>query len=558
MTGGGARTNKAPVIIVGAGPIGLALALDLAQRGWRSIVIEREAGHQVRAKAAVLNERTMELCRRWGIVDRVAGAGFPNDYPADMTFCTSLNGYTLGRETLPSANDRVPPPGSPEILRWCPQMWFDPLLAQAAVETGLVDIRERCTFDDYVETDDGVHVSIAANHEGATTLEAQYLIACDGVGSGLRRSLGIPFEGNPALSFSVNALIRMPGFLEAHDKGRSGLYLVVSSAGIWCNFTCVNGRDLWRFTLVGSEERAQLSDAEVAAEIRRAFGRDDIDFEIISNHPWRRSACTAARFRASRVFLAGDSAHSMSSTGGFGMNTGMGDVSNLGWKLDAVLRGWGGEQLLDSYEAERRPVALRNIRASTAIFNAWTTGRDDWARLDENSPEGEAARKSVGENLIRVLRPEWVSTGVALGYRYEGSPIVIPDGTPEPPDTFSEYEQTARPGHRAPHAFLRDGRSMIDLFGAGFVLLRFGGDAVDTASLSASAAARGVPLTVVDIADPAIAELYERPLVLVRPDGHTAWRGETPTLPEAERIIDCARGAVPISAQGPRTTADAG
>jgi 2-polyprenyl-6-methoxyphenol hydroxylase-like FAD-dependent oxidoreductase len=533
----------APILIAGAGPIGLGLALDLAWRGRHSIVVEQETGHQVRAKAAFLSERTMEFCRRWKMVDQVAHAGFPNDYPVNMVFCTSLSGHLIGQEILPSANERRPPEGSPEILRWCPQMWFDPLLAEAAKATGLVDLRYGCRLEGFRETETGVYAEVVDTSSAQrSVIVSDYLVACDGVGSKVRRDLGISYDGNPALSFSVNVLIRMPNFLESHNKGKAGLYLMVGPGGIWSHFTCVNGKDLWRCTIVGSEEKLDLTRLDVNAEVKRAFGRQDISFEILSAQPWRRSACTASAFRAGRIFLAGDSAHSMSSTGGYGMNTGMGDVIDLSWKLDAVLGEWGGPHLLDSYEAERRPIALRNIAAATTIFNTWTTGRDDWAHLSDDTPEGAEARHHVAEHLIKSLRPEWVSTGVALGYRYEDSPIIVSDGTPAPPDSHSEYVQTARPGHRAPHAYLPDGRSTIDLFGRGFVLLEFNKRPADVSALSAAAAKRRVPLTVHRIEETTIAALYERALVLVRPDGHTAWRGDV--AQNADTIIDQVTGAI--------------
>jgi hypothetical protein len=369
--------------------------------------------------------------------------------------------------------------------------------------------------------------------------ETQYLIACDGVGSSIRRVLGLTFDGNPALSFSVNILIRLQDFLASHDKGKAKRYLVIGPNGVCSNFTCINGQDLWRFTIVDHDQKLDSTKLDVHAAIRRAFGREDVSFEVISAQPWRRSACTAGRFRAGRVFLAGDPVHSMSSTGGYGMNTGMGDAIDLSWKLDAVMRGWGGPHLLDSYEAERKPIALRNIAASTSNFNVWKSSREEWKHLCDDTREGADVRQS----LFNHLTTEWISTGIALGYRYEGSPLIIPDGSPPPFDSHSEYHQTARPGHRAPHAYLSDGRSTSDLFGRGYVLLRLGLSPPDVSPLAEAAAVRGVPLIVVDLLDPNIGALYERRLALVRPDGHTAWRADT--VSNAPVIIDRIRGASP-------------
>lgn len=554
-------TASPPVMIIGAGPVGLALALDLAQRGWPSIVIERETGRQLRAKAGTLSIRTMEHCRRWGLIARIASAGFPDDYPGDIVYCTSLNGYLVGRETLPSTRERRPPASSPEILRRCPQLWFDPILEEAACATGLVDLRRGVTFDDFEQDDEGITARITDTANATSfSLRGSHLVGCDGVASTLRCLLGASFEGVPALSYSINVLIRMPDFLSCHDKGKAERYLLLDETGVWGNVTCIDGRDLWRFTLVGSEEQPMPERGAVEAAWQRAMGRDDLTYEILSIKLWRRSACVASVYRSGRVLLAGDSAHAMSSTGGHGMNTGIGDAVDLGWKLDAVKSGWAGTDLLDSYVAERRAVAQRNVAAATGNFAIWKSAGKDWARLRDAAPAGEAARRRIGEALSESLQQEWISTGVSLGYRYEGSPIIVPDGTPEPPDPPSDYVPTARPGHRAPHAFMADGRSVLDLFGEGFVLLRFDIQALGADSLAAAAAVRGVPFRIEDISDTALAALYERSLILVRPDGHVAWRGDEVSVQMAEAIIGRVCGALPgtLAAQGAAVDADHG
>jgi 2-polyprenyl-6-methoxyphenol hydroxylase-like FAD-dependent oxidoreductase len=515
MTPASSKELETPVLIVGGGPVGLTLALDLAVRGIRSTLVERDAGTAVEllAKAGTLNERTMEYCRRLGISAAIANVGFPDDHPRDTVYCTSLNGFVLGRDYRPSTNDRAPAPESPEILRKCPQFRFDPLLAKAVLERGLTQIMYGTSWLAGIQDADGVTSTLAAGPAGqATAVRSKYLVACDGAGSAIRRAAGIGFEGKQ-LDYSVSAMIEVEHLEDHHPLGRAERYMFIGTEGTWANLTAVDGRTLWRLTLVGSEERLAPERLDFDAIMRRAMGNDRGDWKVRRVMPWRRSQFTADRFTAGRILLAGDAAHTTSPTGGHGLNTGVGDVSDLGWMLDAMLSGWGGDRLLAAYDAERRPVAIRNGTSSTKNYGAWVqaVGRD---LVLDDTPEGEAQRRAVGDQMN------------AMRYRYDMSPIVVPDGTPPTPDDPSEYVQTARPAHRAPHAWLADGRSTIDLFGDGFTLLTLG-FAGDVTPLTAAAADRGMPLRVIALDDPAVARLYERQLVLVRPDGMVAWRADS-------------------------------
>ncbi|MCW2892717.1 MAG: hypothetical protein JWO75_2206 [Actinomycetia bacterium] len=527
MTAPPSKELETPVLIVGGGPVGLTLALDLAIRGVRSTLVERDAGTaaELLAKAGTLNERTMEYCRRLGVSDAIASVGFPDDHPRDTVYCTALNGFVLGRDYRPSTSDRAPAPESPEILRKCPQFLFDPLLAKAVQDRGMTQIMYGTSWLTVTQDADGVTSTLAVGPDGRDiAVRSKYLVGCDGAGSAIRRGVGIGFDGKQ-LDYSVSAMIEVEHLEQYHPLGRAERYMFIGTEGTWANLTAVDGRTLWRLTLVGSEERLAPERLDFDAIMRRAMGNDRGDWKVRRVMPWRRSQFTADRFTEGRILLAGDAAHTTSPTGGHGLNTGIGDVSDLGWMLDALLGGWGGHQLLAAYNAERRPVAIRNGSSSTKNYGAWVqaVGRD---LVLDDTPEGEAQRRAVGEQMNAMLANEWHSFGVAMGYRYDTSPIVIPDGTPPTPDEPGDYVQTARPGHRAPHAWLADGRSTIDLFADGFTLLRLG-FAGDLTPLIAAAADRGMPLRVIDLDDPAIARLYERQLVLVRPDGMVAWRADS-------------------------------
>jgi 2-polyprenyl-6-methoxyphenol hydroxylase-like FAD-dependent oxidoreductase len=532
--------SEVPVLIVGAGPVGLALALELAWQGQRSVLVERgtDAGVVLLPKATGLHERTIEMCRRWGIVDRVVEEGFPAEFPGDSVYATSLDGYHIGRSAIPSGLDRTVPDSTPEKRLRCPQYKFDPLLAQAVAARGLTEIRYGVNVEELTQDAEGVTVEVSDVATGERSrIRAAYVVGCDGAGSTLRRRLGVPFEGK-MLDFSLSAMVRIPDLAIDEELRGGERYILIGPEGTWGTFTSIDGDQIWRLTVVGSQERLDPETFDMTAQLRRALGH--IPFEVLRVAPWRRSQCSAATYRVGRVLLAGDAAHTTSPTGGHGLNTGIGDVSDLGWILSALLQGWGGEQLLAAYDLERRPVAVRNSASSTANYQA-QVDRSECADVLDAGPVGEEARRRIGKRLVEALNNEWYSLGLELGFRYEGSPVIVPDGTPQPPDEYSDYVPTARPGHRAPHAWLSDGRSTLDLFGHGFVVLRFDKPDDAEAVLERAAARIGMPLLIIDIDQPEIAELYQRRLALVRPDGHVAWRGDR--LPaDIPALLDVVRG----------------
>jgi len=527
------HTIETPVLIVGAGPVGLGLALDLGKRHTPCTIIEMTDGVIVQPKIGLMAIRTMEIFRQWGIDESVKNAGFPGDYKLSMVFCTSLCGHLLDKEEYPSLNDMETPVWSTHKKQRCPQIWLNPIMQAAAEKQSSINLKLRWKLENFQQYDDHVesHITDLSCNENVV-IRSKYLIACDGIGSSIRNALGIEMKGNPKLSYSISILVRLPGLLQQIDKGQAERYIFVGEDGTWGNWTVINGTDLWRMTILGSEEKLDLKNFNADQWIKKGLGRDDIPFEILSILPWRRSELIAESYGDRRVILAGDAAHTMSPTGGMGMNTGMGDAFDLGWKIDAVVKGWAGPNLLGSYEAERRPIAIRNAKFSTHNWNAWLSAKN-CKNLLEDTIEAAQLRAEIGSQLKEATKTDWESWGLQMGYVYQNSNICVYDDSAPPPDDYIKYIPSSYPGARAPHAWLADGRSTLDLYGDGFVLLSFSEKlAEETLNIKKIAVDLGIPFSVVQLNSSEIYKIYEFTLVLVRPDGHVCWRGEHIENPE--------------------------
>jgi len=531
-----------PVAIVGAGPVGLSLALDLARRGIDSLILEKEDGHVTHPRAGFVSVRTMECFRRWGIAQAVRESGFPDDFALSIEFCTSLAGHTLARDEYPALAETPLPEWSPEKKQRCPQHWLDPVLKAALRDSGRGTLRVNTKVESFEQNDKRVLVRATDSRRGAPlTIRADYLVGCDGAGSTIRSGLGVGMEGKGHLNYSMSVLFSCPGLLKLCGKKPAERFLLIGPEGTWGNVTVIDGRDVWRLTVYGTASKFDMEAFDARAWVLRALGTDQIAFDVVSILPWKRAELVAENYGEGRVLLAGDAVHTMSPTGGMGMNTGLGDVFDLGWKLQAMIEGWGGPALLPSYTRERKPVAARNAAYSTHNYKTWVSPPRCEYLLDD-SEQAEAARRELGERMKCATQYEWQSWGLQMGYCYDDSPLCVSDGTPASPDDYSVYAQTARPGGRAPHAWLEPGRSTLDLFGKGFVLLAFDDRATAEADhFVREADRREVPLSMHRIDLGRVAELYGAPLVLVRPDGHVAWRGDQAR--DAGRIIDIARGA---------------
>ena len=535
------RTTRIPILIAGAGPVGLSLAIDLAYRGVGCLVIEQTDGTVDFPTTNLANTRTCEHLRRWGIADQMRyQSGYPTDYPRNYLFVTRMTGYEIARFDHPANGDPDSrSPYSPEGRLWISKPYFDPVLHKHVAALPTVQVRYDTVVDSFQQDDNKVVCKIVdVKGDQVEWIEADYLVGCDGGRSNIRRGLGIQYEGVFSQGMNVAVLFRSP-LLEHTPHGPAVQYQIINSQ-INGAIAAVDGKELWRLN-VRNMKREQLDALNAPEKLRAALG-EDIPFDLFAVRPWTGHCVVAERYQKDRVFLAGDAAHLNWPAGGFGMNTGIGDAVDIGWKLAAMLQGWGGPCLLDSYTAERKPIAMINVNEAAEMRASFDNQTPFSKKIEEDSEAGRELREKARAAIMRTRAKEFQhdSAGIELGYRYEDSPICIPDGTPPPPLDHGQYVPSTWPGVRAPHVWLKNGLSTLDLFGKGFVLLAF--TERFTSGFTNAAQRAGVPLEVTGIDDKQVREIYERDFVLVRPDGHVAWRGnEIPN--NTKEIIDKIRGA---------------
>jgi 2-polyprenyl-6-methoxyphenol hydroxylase-like FAD-dependent oxidoreductase len=542
--------DKRVIIIIGGGPVGMSLALNLAALGVRSVLVNRETGPRWHPKGSTQNARTMEHYRRLGIVEKIRAVGLPRDLQTDVTYFTSLAGWELARIAMPSEGEKLAardaaPADDQEVepLYRCNQMHAEAAVFDHVQTCGLIDKRYGWHCTAWREHADGVSVDIEELATGRRqTLAGLYLAGCDGGQGIVRRQLGIGYVGEAPKAQPYLGGPMVSTYLRAHGlpdvaRRRCWQYWIVNT-DIRANIVAVDGDTEFLFSTRLERPDQKPDPAMIASAFGKAVGRD-IPVEFIAHGTWTAGQFfVAERFGAGRVWMAGDAVHLFTPSGGFGMNTGIDDAANLGWKLAAMVQGWGGPQLLPSYEIERRPVAFRNTGASKALtrsIGATPVGPD----INEPTAAGERARREAGEYLSGG-RPEFASLGVQLGARYDGSPITGPDGTPPPADDLFDYRPSGVPGGRAPHVWTGQGRgigdSLYDSFGPGFTVLRLGPKPPAAEALLAAFARQKVPVRTIHVQSPVARDLYERDIVVVRPDQHVGWRGNADP-PDAADVV---------------------
>lgn len=541
------------VLIVGAGPVGLTLAMDLASRGANVVVAEiRGYAEPPSVKCNHVSARTMERFRRLGVAGKLRSTGLPEDFPNDVVFRTSMCGIELARIPIPCRRDRLTSMEGPDT--WWPtpepphrinQIYLEPLLLEHAAALPDVTLLNRTQVTGLSQHATGVEASaLELETQKEIRIRCKYLVGCDGGSSSVRKAIGAKLEGTPVIQRVQSTYVRAPKLREKLPGKLAWAYYSVNPRRCGTVFA-IDGLDTWLIHNHLNADETEFDCVDRDWSIRQILGVDGVfEYEVINREDWVGRRLVANRFRQGNVFLAGDAAHLWVPYAGYGMNAGIADALNLSWLLGARLQGWAGQGILDAYEAERQPIteqvshfvmdhAAEMIKARSAVPE----------NIEAQDSSGAAARERIGREAYDLNVEQFCCAGLNFGYFYTGSPIVAHEEEQAPGYTMGHFTPSTVPGCRAPHLWLTDGRSLYDALGQGYTLLRFDRN-TDVAALEAAALARRVPLKLLDIEAAEVPAAYKHKLVICRDDQHIAWRGDAAPS-DAEKLIDLLRGGVP-------------
>ena len=543
--------TETPVLIVGAGPVGLTLAIDLASRGIDVTMTEiRRAGEPPNVKCNQVSARSMEIFRELGLSEKIRDTGLPPEYRNDVSCCVTATGMELSRIKLPSRAGRArgeqgddswwPTPEPPHRIN---QLFLDPVLFTHAAAQARIRILNRTRFEELSQDGEGVTALAHDLGTGATaSIRCRYVVGCDGGRSTVRHAIGAKMTGIAEYQRVQSTYFRAPTLITLLPGPPAWMYLAFNPRRCG-TLMAIDGKETWLIHNFLYNDEPDYDSIDRDWAIRQILGvGPEFEYEIISREDWIGRRLVADRFQKGRVFIAGDAAHLWIPHAGYGMNAGIADASSLSWMLAAVLNGWAPSNILEAYQAERQPITDQVSRyAFNMAKDVSQQRRAVSADVERKDEIGEAARVALGQDAYELYVQQQCCGGLNFGYFYGNSPIIAYDGASHPVYSMGRFESSSVPGCRAPHLWLNGRYSLYDACGAGFALLRLD-PRVRVSGLIHAAAQRGVPLKIVEV-DPRDAQsLYANKLVLLRPDRHVAWRGdEEPADPVA--LIDLVRGA---------------
>ncbi|KAN0102560.1 FAD/NAD(P)-binding domain containing protein [Hyaloscypha variabilis] len=537
--------SETDILIVGGGPVGMFTAFRLAKLGQSCVVIEKNIHTTIHPKMEYSSHRSMEIYRQIGLIGHLRPRGVPETYNFSEVFTTGLGGKNFAEHIA-----RVERPSPAELRKiWTQsndgshplephmrqsQVVYEAILKTLVEKEPLVHAYWGYSFESLTESDNSVLSTVVDPSGNSIVIRSSYVIGCDGAGSQVRSSVGLQ---SPRRTLPLNLSY-------VHFKTKD-LDKMQSKGDFW-HLTILNG-----VVVVAQDEvdtytmhrmippgiKFQLGDPVdfINESLGGVGGPFDIKVdEVLAHGQWQSDLSIADSFRSGkgRVFLAGDAAHQLTPAGGHGLNSGIQDAYDLTWKLVAILHGWGGDRLLDSYNLERRPVAELNTtlveKATLEVIIPWIAKAHEVGleNLNATTEHGQHCRKEVRDS---ILKGRWIheQTGTVMGYRYNNSPVVLSDpSTSEPPTSITEYIPSTWPGARAPHVFLSDGKtSIFDLYGLNFSIIDFTEAGKPSEDFVAVAGKLNIPITKIHLPKEAHCKtIWEREVVLVRPDGFVAWR----------------------------------
>ncbi len=541
----------ADVLVVGAGPVGLTLATDLARRGVQVVIAEiRQFAEPPNVKCNHVSSRSMEHFRRLGVAATLRAAGLPEDYPNDVVFRTAMTGTELTRIPIPCRKDRYTAQQGPDTDWATPepphrinQIFLEPLLLHHAVAQKGLALLNRTQITDLAQDETGVTVTLLdLDTQDSRTLRVRYVAGCDGGSSSIRKKIGAKLEGTEVIQRVQSTYIRAPELASLLPGKPAWCYYAVNTRRCGTAFA-IDGHETWLVHNHLHPDEPEFDSVDRDASIRHILGVDaNFKYDIITKEDWVGRRLLSNRFRDRRVFLAGDAAHLWVPYAGYGMNAGIADATNLAWLLDAAVKGWGDEAILDAYEAERHPIteqvshfvmnhAQKMIKARRAVP----------ANIEDQDPEGEAARALIGAEAYELNVQQFCCEGLNFGYFYEKSPIIAHEAEPAPAYTMGSFTPSTVPGCRAPHFWLDNGASLYDLLGQGYSLLRFDAN-VEVQGFLDSAKKINMTIQLIDLhTQSQVPSAYQHRLILCRTDQHVIWRGDV--LEAAHQpLLDVLRG----------------
>ncbi|MFK7964052.1 MAG: FAD-dependent monooxygenase [Burkholderiaceae bacterium] len=539
------------VIVSGAGPVGLCLALDLAGNGARVLVLERKPeGFMPTVRCNHIAARSMEIFRRLGLARKIRDSGLPADYDQSVSYRTTTVGAELSRIRIPARSERFtalddgpdswwPTPEPPHRMN---QIYLEPILVDAVRQEAKIELRYDTELIDVAQDETQVVAQIRSAMQ-TSAVTGRFLVGCDGGKSFVRKAIGASLQGDAQVMRVQSSYIRAPALVDSMSETPTWAMFSMNPRRTG-NIYSIDGKETYLLHNYLRADEPEFDSVDRDACIREILGVDrSFQYEVIANEDWIGRRLVADKVREKRVFICGDAAHIWVPFAGYGMNAGIADAANLAWLLTSVLQGWGGEIMLDAYEAERLPITEQVSRYAMSHAVALSKQRSAVPdNIEDDTPAGQIARKKMGEEAYRLNVQQYCCAGLNFGYFYDDSPIIVPDGATPPEYSMSDFTVSSVPGCRVPHFWLSSTESLLDKLGTGYVLIRTD-ESVDVSSFEQWANDRMMPFSILDVAPPPdVAGHYPEPLVLVRPDHHVAWRGRTLSSKQTDRVMQVVTG----------------